>query len=322
MGCFAFVKTLKKLAQISKKMEIFLLIWASFFDSLITNLDQQNNQMTTTITDIYTHQLDSHCAFELVKVQSGTFLMGSEAEDAFGREKPEHPVYISKDFYIGLFPVTQQVWKKVMNGQNPAYFKGDQRPLEQVSWTDIVDGGQDKSAPESFLKRLNQFFPATGKCKGFSFRLPTEAEWEYAAKGGHLAKELLWKGNKVVGKAATYYTAYAGSDKLKEVAWFSTNAHGETKVVGQKLPNDLGIFDMCGNVWEWCWDCYDSSYYKKCFENGIVENPIGPMQGASRVVRGGSWADFPRFCRLACRYSYHPSFRLNTFGFRLVLSPQ
>ncbi len=214
-------------------------------------------------------------------------MMGSEAREAFIREKPIHEVSLAS-FWMGQYPVTQRLWEAVM-GTNPSFFKGWDRPVEQVSWEDC----------QEFLKKLNE---QTGKI----YRLPTEAEWEYAARGGQKSQGF----------------TYSGSNKLKEVGWYSRNSHGETKVVGQKIPNELGIYDMSGNVWEWCEDWFSDKYYQEFVDGGLVENPKGPENGSSRVFRGGGWGNTPQSCRVACRSNWPPGYRRNYLGFRLAMSLQ
>ena len=194
----------------------------------------------------------------MVKVQAGpivdgyTFMMGDD-QGMYKREKPAHPVLLD-DYFIGQYPVTQALWKAVMGeGQNPSFFEGDQRPVESVSWHDIND---------DFLPQLNKVKEAD--YPGFYFRLPTEAEWEYTARGGKYL--------------AAYF--YAGSNHLKKVGWYDANSHKETKDVGLLQPNALGLYDMSGNVWEWCWDWYDDAYYQTSKRQGVVENPSGPNKGA------------------------------------------
>lgn len=240
--------------------------------------------------------------FDMIRVEGGVFWMGDD-NDQFGDEKPAHQVELDT-FYIGKYPVTQGLWKAVMGeGSNPSFFKGDDRPVEQVSWLDIA--GEEREGKEGFLRQLNRQVPPD-TLQGMRFRLPTEAEWEFAARGGVKSKGFL----------------YAGSDQLKDVGWFKENSHGETRDVGQKQPNELGLFDMSGNVWEWCWDWWDGIYYEGSKSQGIVENPQGPGQGPYRVLRSGSWYDLAKLCRALYRFNSAPGYRFNLIGFRLVLSPR
>jgi formylglycine-generating enzyme required for sulfatase activity len=214
---------------------------------------------------------------EMVFVEGGTFQMGSETGEA--DEHPVHSVTLNS-FNIGKYEVTQAQWKAVM-GSNPSYFTDcDQCPVEQVSWNDVQD----------FIRKLNA---QTGK----NYRLPTEAEWEYAAKGG---------------KSSKGYT-YSGSNDLNSVAWNTENSGSKTHAVGGKQANELGVYDMTGNVWESCSDWYGSynSYSKT--------NPTGASSGHTRVLRGGCWTDYADHCRAAIRRWSGPDFRLIFNGFRLVL---
>ena len=228
-------------------------------------------------------------SFQMVEVKGGTFQMGSEDGDAYDWEKPVHPVKVS-DFWMGKYVVTQALWKAVMGEEHaPFYFQGDQRPAEQVSW---------KTIEEQFLPRLNEM-------TGENYRQPTEAEWEFAARGG------IYQSPNI----------YAGSNRLKEVGWYSENSHRETKPVGLKKPNALGLYDMSGNVFEWCADWMDwEEYYQECKAKGIVENPTGPAQGIVRVVRGGRWNLDPGFCRVSGRFDLDPLLANYDVGFRLVVS--
>ncbi len=243
------------------------------------------------LPDRITEKLPGGISFDLILVKGGTFIMGSTEEDknAFKQEMPAHEVQVS-DFYIGEYPVTQAVWQ-AFTGENPSHFNGDDRPVESVSWQDARE----------FIQKLNEHIK-TGR-PGWRYRLPTEAEWEYAARGG--------------GQSEGYL--YAGSDKLREVGWYTENSEGETKGVGIKYPNELGLYDMSGNVYEWCADWFEEAYYKKCKDEGLVVNPEGPKQGALRVLRGGGWNSYPQGCRVAYRDTYGPASRYDGVGFRLAL---
>jgi len=226
--------------------------------------------------------------FPMIPVKGGSFLMGDEHGDLWDACLPVHKVTVP-DFYIGQFPVTQALWKAVMNGENPSNFQGDDHPVEQVSWDDITQ----------------QFLPELRKITGLHYRLPTEAEWEYAARGGKYHDE----GYK-----------YAGSDRLKDVGWFDENSDGGTKSVGQKSANQLGIYDMSGNVWEWCEDDWHGNYDQAPNDGRAwIDSPV---RGTNRVYRGGSWFDGARHCRSANRYYWLPALRRITLGFRLALSLQ
>ena len=222
-------------------------------------------------------------SFEMVYVEGGSFDMGATSEqgsDAWDSEYPVHSVTLS-GYYIGKCEVTQELWEAVM-GSNPSYFKGAQNPVEQVSW----NGCQE------FISRLNSL---TGR----TFRLPTEAEWEYAARGGN--QSLHYK--------------YSGSDNIGNVAWCNGNSGSSTHAVGTKSPNELGIYDMSGNVWEWCSDWYGG------YSAGAQTNPQGPSSGSYRVLRGGSWNGSARSCRVSYRGSTDPGNSNSLYGLRLVLVP-
>ena len=214
---------------------------------------------------------------DMVFVKGGTFQMGSNEYDS---EKPIHSVTLA-DFEIGKYPVTQKLWTEIM-GNNPAYFKGDDLPVEYISWNDAQD----------FLRKLNARFP------GMHYRLPTEAEWEYAARGGE--------------KGAKENLIYAGSNDLDAVGWYSENSGGNTHPVGGKKPNQPGLYDMSGNVFEWCQDWYGD------YPSGSQTNPTGPASGYNRVIRGGSWNSDPTYCRVAYRNRYAPDYRSFGVGFRLA----
>jgi formylglycine-generating enzyme required for sulfatase activity len=287
------------------------------------SLEKEMKNMPHNYPDTYRHLLPNGLYLDMIRMQSGVFVMGSKEEEAYDDEKPEHLVRITQDYYIGVHPVTQGIWKAVMDGHNPSHFQGDNRPVEQVSWQDIVEGGQDDSVPVAFLNQLNQNFAS--KIPDYQFRLPTEAEWEYATKGGHKTAILPEQVQSFLEtnqpKAAELYTAYAGSDQLKEVGWYNKNSHGETKAVGTRQPNELGLYEMSGNVYEWCQDWFDGNYYEQCKKEGLVEDPEGPDLAQDRVCRGGSWSRYPRYCRVSYRSYWPPTYRFSFIGFRLVLAP-
>ena len=220
-------------------------------------------------------------SFKMVAVGGGTFTMGATSEqgsDAYSDESPTHSVTLS-DFAIGETEVTQELWKAVM-GSNPSYFSGTNLPVEKVSWNDC----------QTFISKLNNL---TGK----NFRLPTEAEWEYVARGGNKSK-----GYK-----------YAGSNTFGDVAWYYGNSSSMTHPVKQKLPNELGLYDMSGNVWEWCQDWYGS------YSSSAQTNPTGSTSGSYRVLRGGSWISDARDCRVSSRGNTTPTNTYNFLGLRLAL---
>ena len=246
--------------------------------------------MDTTITIVINQSVSSNKRIieginlsdnEMIFVQGDTFSMGSNYGES--DEKPVHRVTLSS-YYIGKYEVTQKLWYDIMR-TNPSSFGGcDNCPVEKVSWNDV----------QKFITKLNA---TTGKV----YRLPTEAEWEFAARGGNKSKGYI----------------YSGSNSLGEVAWFTNNSSNKTHAVGQKAVNELGIFDMSGNVWEWCSDWYGSDYYSNSPQN----NPKGPSTGVLHVFRGGSWDYFASYCRSSFRTISTPIDRINSLGFRLVLEP-
>ncbi|MBR7054592.1 MAG: formylglycine-generating enzyme family protein, partial [Prevotella sp.] len=239
-------------------------------------------------------------SFNMVKVQGGTFMMGAtpeQGDDVWFDVKPAHQVTLS-DYYIGETEVTQELWQAVM-GENPSYFKGVKHPVECVSWDDC----------QEFIKKLNQL---TGR----NFRLPTEAEWEFAARGGTKSR----------------HYKYSGSNNLDDVAWYWENSgdkrlSGEREPlmmkennckphpVGQKSPNELGLYDMSGNVLEWCEDWYDEGYYEK----SPSDNPCNTIKASDRVYRGGCWFSNAWDCRVSARDYWRPGRRGSILGLRLAL---
>jgi formylglycine-generating enzyme required for sulfatase activity len=210
--------------------------------------------------------------------------MGDTFGDGAENERPAHEVCV-KDFYIAKYPITQMQWTSTM-GINPSREAncGFKCPVENVSWNDV----------QEFLAKLNR---RTGK----AYRLPTEAEWEYAARSGGKAQE--WSGTK-------------SAKELGDYAWYYDNSKFETHPVGSKKPNGLGLFDMTGNVWEWTSDRYDPGYYAK----SPKDDPHGADTGEARALRGGYWGDLASFVRVARRIGMAPSTRGAGYGFRVVLS--
>ena len=218
---------------------------------------------------------------EMIFVAGGTFTMGctyEQGSDCATDEKPSHEVQLT-GFAIAKYEVTQALWKQVM-GNNPSRFKGDSLPVENVTWDDV----------QMFLQRLNA---KTGK----NYRLPTEAEWEYAARGGQQSRQ----------------TQFAGGFDLETVAWCSTNSGNTTHNVGGRQPNELGLYDMSGNVWEWCSDYYGTYPADK------QTNPTGAKKGSARVLRGGCYAAIGRQCRVSGRKSLYQGGKDFMTGFRLAM---
>jgi formylglycine-generating enzyme required for sulfatase activity len=231
----------------------------------------------------------------MVWVEGGTFQMGSN--NGFGDEKPVHTVTVG-GFYMGKYEVTQKEWVEIM-GINPSWFKGDNLPVELVSWNEAIEYCNRLSLKEG----LTPAYRGSGdniacNFNASGYRLPTEAEWEYAAKDGnrnYLSYE------------------YAGGNNVDVVAWYYENSGDTTHPVGMKQPNSLGLYDMSGNVYEWCWDWYGS------YSGGNQANPSGPASsGTSRVGRGGSWSGTAASVRSALRSYGTPSDRDSNLGFRLV----
>ncbi|MCX4291825.1 MAG: formylglycine-generating enzyme family protein [Odoribacter sp.] len=230
---------------------------------------------------------------EMIYVKGGTFMMGAteeQGDDAYGDEKPVHSVTLS-DYYIGKFEVTQELWEKVMgttirqqrDKEDSRYILagvGSDYPMYYVNWEEA----------QEFCTRLGQL---TGK----NYALPTEAQWEYAARGGVKSR-----GYK-----------YSGSNTIGNVAWYGDNSSSSTHPVATKQPNELGLYDMSGNVWEWCSD------WKGYYSSKSQSNPTGPSTGSYRVLRGGSWSSYAGHCRVSYRNYYIPSGRNNYNGFRVVL---
>ncbi len=245
---------------------------------------------------------------ELIRVEGGIFEMGDHYDDGGKDERPKHLVKLYP-FYIAKHQLTQRQWVEVM-GYNPSYRKGDDLPVESVSWLEAVAYCDKRSIMEGLVPcfsldgnpKPRDWSRGTVYCRftANGYRLPTEAEWEYAARGGKM----------------TSGYRYAGSSNVMEVAWCRDNANRKPQPVGQKKPNELGLYDMSGNVWEWCWDWYDAKFYSP----PLVLNPTGPDQGVNKVLRGGSFAYQPSFMRVSCRHSFGATIRYDGNGVRLVRS--
>ena len=231
----------------------------------------------------------------LVFIPAGSFTLGSPTNETgrFSDEDPQTAVTFGQGIWMAAYPVTQQQYQS-LTGTNPSAFTGDlSRPVEQVSWFDA----------SNYCRLLTQQEFAAGKIPaGFQYRLPTEAEWEYACRAGTTTR--------------FNYGDDPGYLNLTNHAWFTDNSPDQaTHPVAQKPPNALGLYDMHGNIWEWCQDWYDP------YPGGNFTDPQGPVSGVLRVLRGGSWADDAPLCRSACRIADDPSAQFFVYGFRIVLAP-
>ncbi len=241
---------------------------------------QSLNLRASQLSALLNRPIETAWGMCFVKIDPGTFLMGSPDYE-FERESDEaqHPVEITQAYYLQTTPVTQRQWQEIM-GNNPSDFKDPDRPVENVSWNEIVT---------QFIPRLNQ------KGKG-TYRLPTEAEWEYAARAG----------------TSQAYSQWENASHLDTYAWYKNNSQFETQPVAQKSANAWGLYDVFGNVWEWCQDWY-REYYRE-----PEVDPQGPLRGQGRVMRGGSWFGDSESCRSAARGYMPPEARIRLIGFRLL----
>jgi formylglycine-generating enzyme required for sulfatase activity len=247
-------------------------------------------------------RLTNSIGMKLTYVPAGTFSMGSphSEPDRYPDEGPQHPVAITRPFYLGTYPVTQRQYTAVM-GQNPSYFQearggGPDHPVERVSWSDAVE----------FCRRLSDL--PEERAAGRAYRLPTEAEWEYACRAGTGAP--FHYGEALSSRLANFNGRYPYGGAVR-----GPNLE-QTSRVGSYQPNAFGLYDMHGNVWEWCQDYYDQHYYRK----SPREDPPGPAAGAMRVVRGGSCCNIGRFCRSAYRFGVGPGNRDLDVGLRVVMT--
>lgn len=241
-----------------------------------------------------------------IRIAAGTFEMGDLAGVGNADERPVHTVTLTRDFYIGKYEVTQAEYGAVM-GKNPSYFSEDDRlPVENVSWYDAIRFANRLSEREGFSPCYDRDGNVLGgegnpyACEGY--RLPTEAEWEYACRAGTT-------------------TRYTFGDKEADPgshAWYALNSASQTHPVGEKSPNAWGLYDVHGNVWEWVYDRYHSSYTSDL----ALSDPYGAPSGSDRVKRGGAWDRTPKYLRLAYRSGYGPTYHYYNFGFRLARTVQ
>jgi len=241
----------------------------------------------------------SEVSDQMALVMGGTFNMGDGRDEGDSDEKPVHAVTLSS-FYICKYEVTQKDWLAVM-GDNPSVYRGDDMPVDKVSWLDAIHFCNKKSQLEG-LKPCYSILGTVITCdfRADGYRLLTEAEWEYAARGGEKSRGL----------------RYSGSDNPAEVAWYSDNSDNQTHPVGLKQANELGLFDMSGNVWEWCWDRYEP------YSQEPRTDPQGAETGNYRVRRGGSWLSQAQHGRVANRYLHNPSYSFTNVGFRICRSAE
>lgn len=269
----------------SRKLRLTLIVNLATLTFLPGCLSVEAHKQKSVEVQTYTETVN-RIGIEMVRVPSGKFMMGSPADEEGRRssEGPQHEVTESS-FYIGKYEVTQAQWRAVARlpkvkidlKEEPSKFKGNNLPVEQVSWDEAVE----------FCERLSK---ATGK----TYRLPTEAEWEYACRAGTTG-------------------LYAGS--LDAMAWYGEDrTKGSTHPVGTKQANGFGLYDLHGNVWEWCQDWFSDNYYAQ----SPSTNPTGPSSGSGRVIRGGGWINVPRNLRSALRLGHAPDYRYPNLGFRLV----
>ena len=279
--------------------------WATVLEwtpdaAVVTNVTLRN---AITASGLPWRVRDTSSNIEMLLVPAGTFTMGCSASTGwacFSDESPTHQVTLTQAFYMGRYEVTQAQWTAKM-GSNPSYFvpangysSDTTKPVERVSWNMIASGS-------------TSFMYLTG------LRLPTEAEWEYAYRAGTSTAFHSYALSPTEGQP----NGFDDDTLLGNIAWYNANAGGQTHAVGGKLANALGLHDMSGNVWEWCQDWYSSTYYA----SSPLTNPTGPATGSSRLVRGGNWGGYSRFCRASKRGGQTPDGDYNNYGFRVARTP-
>lgn len=280
-GC---LKTHKKVLTIAICVSVAIGLIFSFMSEIKNLLIASPSNIAVTDT---TYTIKG-VSFDMVLVKGGTFIMGANSLSNRDNEKfviKRHEVALS-DYMIGKTEVTQELWQAVM-GSNPSHFRGDSLPVEKVSWNECI----------VFIKKLNEF-TIDSRPKGWAFCLPTEAEWEYAARGGNMSQNY----------------KYSGGNDIDSVAWHGGNSSNKTHAVATKSPNELGLYDMSGNVWEWCYDWYGSC------SDAPQTNPIGPSSGSRHVIRGVGWRKYSEPWTVFHRISGTPGYNSNRLGLRLAMS--
>ncbi|MBT7490097.1 MAG: formylglycine-generating enzyme family protein [Bacteroidetes bacterium] len=245
--------------------------------------------------------------FKLVFVEGGKFDISRASEDNTKKKEIE-----LSSFYIAEFLLTQEIYEAVI-GKTPSRFKGKKKPVDQVSWIEAMEFCNKLNTKIGFSEICDNNYnllDSNGKKTNnienvAGFRLPTEAEWGYVALGGK-------------NQSKKEFFKYAGSNNIEDVGWYDGNSNMETKPVGMKFPNRLGIYDLSGNVWEWCLDLHDKDFLEKT----QTKNPANLRNGSGRVLRGGSWFNYADDCRMAYRFNFMPDFRFYNFGLRLLFALQ
>jgi len=263
--------------------------------------------------------------FKMIYVKGGEFTMGDE----FRNDNKPHKVLLNT-FFMAEYPVTQELYLAV-TGENPSNFQSTNLPVEQVSWLDAMDFCNILNSKIGFSRICNtDYEPVDSNGRNTDdmlrvngFRLPTDVEWEYAARGGTADIVETHDRASLQYRASLQHRAslqqYAGSNFLDDVGWYDKNNDVETRPVGVKFPNVLGIYDMSGNVWEWCWDWYSNHFHKN---KSQIINPVNLNKSTGRVLRGGAWSFTSGFCRVASRINFEPGNRWGDFGFRLLFAFQ
>jgi formylglycine-generating enzyme required for sulfatase activity len=290
-----FIEEAEKTGDLEKAMELF-----TDMEYFVPDPETMKRRIEAIVPRVFTNTF----GMTFVLIEPGTFVMGSpKNEERRGGDEEQHQVMLTKPYYLQTTQVTQGQWKKLM-GNNPSYYKGcsDDCPVESVSWHDI----------QAFINKLNE------KEETNKYRLPTEAEWEYACRAGSMTAYHFgdYEDNfedyaRQAESMAAYYFGYY-EDDLEDYAWYGDNSNNKTHPVSLKKPNAWGLYDMHGNVWEWCEDHYGS------YPANSVTDPIGPSSGKYRVLRGGSCGNYAWFLRSASRRWDTPDRRYNSFGFRVA----